>query len=255
MAVSREEAIRLNCRLVAPEHLLLAMLRVKPGVVDVLENTLNVNTEEMRHVLEERISKYKSNEILANEADVELDEHATSILKLSVLEARMQSSPVVDEEHLLLAMLHDKRDNGAKIILEQNKINYDEMKNFFFKKDKMSPQNGLGIPDEEDEDDFIGGKNYKSAGSSVQTEKAQSKTPMVDNFGTDLTKAAAEGKLDPVVGREKEIERVVEILCRRKKNNPILIGEPGVGKSAIVEGLAIQIANKTTSPVLYGKGL
>ena len=104
MAVSREEAIRLNCRLVAPEHLLLAMLRVKPGVVDVLENTLNVNTEEMRHVLEERISKYKSNEILANEADVELDEHATSILKLSVLEARMQSSPVVDEEHLLLAI-------------------------------------------------------------------------------------------------------------------------------------------------------
>lgn len=253
MAVSREEAIRLNCRSVAPEHLLLAMLRVKPGVVDILENTLNVNTGELKHELEERISKYNNGEVIETGTDVELDEHATSILKLSVLEARMQSSPVVDEEHLLLAMLHDKRDNGAKIVLEQNKINYDDMKNFFFKKDKMSPQNGLGIPDEEDEEDFTGGKNNKSAGNSVQTEKVQSKTPMVDNFGTDITKAATEGKLDPVVGREKEIERVIEILSRRKKNNPILIGEPGVGKSAIVEGLAIQIANKTTSPVLYGK--
>ena len=195
-----------------------------------------------------------------NTRDLVLNERASNILKLAVLEARIQHTQVVDVEHLLLAILHDSVNNGAKEILETNNMTYTDTITYL-KAQAKPTQNGIGLPDEdEDEDDdemTTGGNTSNGPGNqtATQTKKGETKTPVLDNFSTDLTQAALEGKLDPVVGREREIQRVVEILCRRKKNNPILIGEPGVGKSAIVEGLAQLIARRRTSPVLFGKRL
>ncbi len=183
-----------------------------------------------------------------------LNEKASNILKLAVLEARIQHTQRVDEQHLLLAILHDQVDNGAKYILEINNINYEDV--FAMLQLNNNTYDGIGLPDEDEDDmeQINDSKNHTSNSSKIaHTQKQQSKTPVLDNFGTDMTQVATEGKLDPIVGREREIMRVVEILCRRKKNNPILIGEPGVGKSAIVEGLAQMIASRHVSPVLFGK--
>jgi len=190
-----------------------------------------------------------------------LNEGASNILKLAVLEARIQHKQRVDEQHLLLAILHDQANNGAKHILELNNMNYEDVLSLFRAGQNDTtdmPRNGIGLPDEDEEDyeEEDGNAKDNSDNSGTQTKTAQkkdSKTPVLDNFSTDLTKAAIDGKLDPVVGREKEIQRLVEILGRRKKNNPILIGEPGVGKSAIVEGLAQLIAQRKTSPMFFGK--
>ena len=194
--------------------------------------------------------------------DLTLNEKASNVLKLAVLEARLQRATKIDEQHLLLAILHDMANNGAKQVLEQNSMTYDETKDQLFapKQTNVSNvSNGIGLPDEEEEEYEATGSGNSSAGSNqqntttTQQKKTASKTPVLDSFGTDLTKAAAEGKLDPCVGREREIQRIIEILGRRKKNNPILIGEPGVGKSAIVEGLAQLIEKRHTSPMLFGK--
>ncbi len=188
-------------------------------------------------------------------ADLVLNEKASNILKLAVLEARLQRTTRVEEQHLLLAILHDQVDNGAKHVLEMNNMNYEDALTL------LSVKNGIGLPDEdyEEEEQSSETANSQQKGSGAQTttaqQKTKSKTPVLDNFGTDLTKQAAEGLLDPCVGREKEIQRVIEILGRRKKNNPILIGEPGVGKSAIVEGLAQMISNHHCSPTLFNKRL
>ena len=188
-------------------------------------------------------------------ADLVLNEKASNILKLAVLEARLQRTTRVEEQHLLLAILHDQVDNGAKHVLEMNNMNYEDALTL------LSVKNGIGLPDEdyEEEEQSNETANSQQKGSGAQTttaqQKTKSKTPVLDNFGTDLTKQAAEGLLDPCVGREKEIQRVIEILGRRKKNNPILIGEPGVGKSAIVEGLAQMISNHHCSPTLFNKRL
>lgn len=165
-----------------------------------------------------------------NTGELVLNEKAGNILKLAVLEARMQHTQRVDEQHLLLAILHDSVNNGAKQVLESNNMNYEDT--FTLLQQKSGIQNGIGLPDEEDDDllEPSGGNGSGNAASqksqATQTQKPGGKTPVLDNFGIDLTKAAAEGKLDPVVGREREITRVVEILGRRKKNNPILIGAP-----------------------------
>lgn len=175
------------------------------------------------------------------------------------MEARIQSMQMVDEQHLLLAILHDHANNGAKEVLEFNNMSYEDALTYFQNKSGYMTNDGIDMPDkDEDEDGMLsinGGNSQKSNPQSTATgvHRSQGKTPVLDNFGTDLTKCASEGKLDPVVGREREIQRVVEILCRRKKNNPILIGEPGVGKSAIVEGLAQLINKHHTSPVLFNK--
>ena len=178
------------------------------------------------------------------------------VLTFSKEEAARLACPNVMPEHLLLAILHDPRNNGAKNILEERKITYDQVMEYSKKQADNITKNGIGMQEEEEED-FIGrtgSQNRKQGGGSTATDtKTGGDTPILDNFGTDLTLAAEEGKLDPIVGRENEINRVCEILCRRKKNNPILIGEPGVGKSAIVEGLATLIAKKHTSPVLFNK--
>lgn len=254
LAFSREEATRLASTSVGPEHLLLGILREKEGVVIDLLHRLNVDIPRIKDELEQRVRAntpaVSDNKNVVN--DIILDDQASNILRLAVLEARIQQTSVVDTQHVLLAILHDQIDNGAKIILEANHVDYEQVAKQLQKKPTTDD---IGLPDEEEED-FNEGDNMKGGGhmQSTQTDVAQQgngKTPVLDNFSTDLTRSAAEGKLDPVVGREKEIQRVTEILCRRKKNNPILIGEPGVGKSAIVEGLAQQIVKHHTSPVLF----
>ncbi len=256
LAFSREEATRLASTTVGPEHLLLGILREKEGAVIDMLNGLNVDITRIKEELEQRIRTNTSaitNNNTANE--ILLNEQASNILRLAVLEARIQHTSIVDTQHVLLAILHDQIDNGAKVVLEANHVDYEQVAKLLQKKPTTD---GIGFPDEEEED-FEEGDNAKAGRvQSTQTDVAQQgngKTPVLDNFSTDLTRAAAEGKLDPVVGREKEIQRVTEILCRRKKNNPILIGEPGVGKSAIVEGLAQMIVSHHTSPVLFNRRL
>ena len=260
LAFSREEAIRLSSKNVSPEHLLLGLLRDKTGPVHELFILLDINCQTVKAELEKKV-RCDDITIPFNLHNLTLDESASNILKLAVLEARIQATNTVDEQHLLLAILHDHVDNGAKEILEGNNMNYEDAYRFFNKKEHHGNSNSLSMPEKEDEDEddglmSINGDNSqksKQQTTATSTQRREGKTPVLDNFSTDLTKAAAEGKLDPIVGREREIQRVTEILCRRKKNNPILIGEPGVGKSAIVEGLAQLINRRHTSPVLFNK--
>ena len=261
LAFSREEAARLASRSVGPEHLLLGLLRTKEGPVIELFKRLELDMQSVKTELEQRVRVDEIGTPI-HATDLTLNEKASNVLKLAVLEARLQRATKIDEQHLLLAILHDMANNGAKQVLEQNSMTYDETKDQLFapKQTNVSNvSNGIGLPDEEEEEYEATGSGNSSAGSSqqntttTQQKKTASKTPVLDSFGTDLTKAAAEGKLDPCVGREREIQRIIEILGRRKKNNPILIGEPGVGKSAIVEGLAQLIEKRHTSPMLFGK--
>lgn len=258
LAFSREEAARLASRSVGPEHLLLGILRDKTGPVHELFLKLDINYHSIKTELEQKVREDDFMQPL-NTRELVLNEKASNILKLAVLEARIQSMQMVDEQHLLLAILHDHANNGAKEVLEFNNMSYEDALTYFQNKSGYMTNDGIDMPDkDEDEDGMLsinGGNSQKSNPQSTATgvHRSQGKTPVLDNFGTDLTKCASEGKLDPVVGREREIQRVVEILCRRKKNNPILIGEPGVGKSAIVEGLAQLINKHHTSPVLFNK--
>ena len=254
LAFSREEASRLASRSVGPEHLLLGLMRLKDGPVISVFNRLDINMHSVKTELENRVRENEIGKPITT-SELVLNEKASNILKLAVLEARIQRTTKVDEQHLLLAILHDHVDNGAKQILELNNMNYEDVLTLFSVKDNI--QNGIGLPDEDYEEESGAATNNTSSGNSTQTttqqQKVKSKTPVLDNFGTDLTESAAQGKLDPCVGREREIQRVVEILGRRKKNNPILIGEPGVGKSAIVEGLAEMIVMHRCSPTLFNK--
>lgn len=260
LAYSREEAARLASRSVGPEHLLLGLLRMKDGpVIDVFRR-LDINMQSVKTGLEDKVREDELN-LPIQTSELVLNEKASNILKLAVLEARIQHTKRVDEQHLLLAILHDQVNNGAKEILEFNNMNYEDVLTML--QLRSGVKDGIGLPDEDEEEDFEktdrpaddadGGQ--KGRQTATQTKKPAGKTPVLDNFGVDMTLAAAEGKLDPIVGREREISRVVEILCRRKKNNPILIGEPGVGKSAIVEGLAQMIARHHISPILFNKRL
>ena len=257
LAFSREEATRLASRSVGPEHLLLGIIREKNSVVRGLFDRMKINEQTIKNELEERVREDDANEPL-NTSELVLNEKASNILKLAVLEARMQHTQTVDVQHLLMAILHDQMNNGAKEVLEFNNITYEDVVSYL---QAPAHKDGLDLPSEDYEEtdgNDRESKEWRSTGDSgkatqTQTQRGSGKTPVLDNFSTDLTQAAADGKLDPVVGRENEIQRIIEILCRRKKNNPILIGEPGVGKSAIVEGLAQLIAKKKCSPVLFNK--
>lgn len=252
LAFSREEASRLASSSVGPEHLLLGMLREKESPVATLFERLSIDPQNIKNALEERVKENRIDKPLVT-SELVLNNKASNILRLAVLEARIQHTQMVDVQHLLLAILHDQTDNGAKMVLESEDVDYDTVVRLL---QKPATSDGLGISDE-DEEDFEEQQNAAGSAQGRQqttaTKAHGGKTPVIDNFSTDLTQAAAEGKLDPVVGRENEIQRVIEILGRRKKNNPILIGEPGVGKSAIVEGLAQLIAKHKTSPVLFNK--
>ena len=258
LSYSREEAARLASRSVGPEHLLLGLLRMKDGLVIDTFNRLNLNLQNIKTELENRVREDEIGMPIYTH-ELVLNEKASNILKLAVLEARMDRSTNVKEQHLLLAILHDAANNGAKQVLELNNMNYDDTMTILRAPQTSGITNGIGLPDEEEEEfettnpSSKSSNSAKSGSTTTAQKKENSKTPVLDTFGTDLTQAALDEKLDPCVGREKEIQRVIEILGRRKKNNPILIGEPGVGKSAIVEGLAQQIANHRTSPMLFGK--
>ena len=228
---------------------------MKEGPVKEVLQRLDVNVQSVKTELEMRVREDELN-MPINTSELVLNEKASNILKLAVLEARLQRMTRVEEQHLLLAILHDMGNNGAKQVLEMNNVNYEDALTL------LSVKNGIGLPEEDYEEEETSTGNTASNGSTTgksttttTQQKTKSKTPVLDNFGTDLTLQASEGKLDPCVGREKEIQRVIEILGRRKKNNPILIGEPGVGKSAIVEGLAQMIAGHHCSPTLFNKRL
>ena len=265
LAYSREEALRLQNAFIGPEHLLLGIIRDGDGkAIDIL-NALSVDLLRIKQELE---LKLREDWTSVDRNEVNLNEEASRLLRLSTLEARLHRSDQVYTEHVLLAMLKEKNNMVAKI-LEESKVNYNQavqVLNGGATPDSR-PQMGFGLDDEDEEDDGLGyadNKRESSGGDSRQQgqsttatrqPKSANDTPVIDSFGVDMTRAAAEGKLDPVVGREKEIERLAQILSRRKKNNPVLIGEPGVGKSAIVEGLALRIVQRKVSRLLFGKRL
>ena len=260
-------AAQLHSKSVRPEHILLTMIKDRYDFPNQAMEHLNVDkdviTQKLLESIQDIFNRQEQNNEPVNaetkeisEDDILFNDQTNSILRLADLEARMSHDHDVDVKHLLLAMLHDGMNSVAKDIMEENNMNYDNILDFCEEyAPAQTPTNGLDLTDDDMEDGV-----EDSASNTQTTEKPKAKaggkkTPVIDNFSIDLTQAAAEGKLDPCVGREKEIQRLTEILGRRKKNNPILIGEPGVGKSAIVEGLAQRIADNRTSPILFNKRL
>ena len=249
LAFSREEAVRLSSGSVMPEHILLGMMRINNGPVNSIFSRLNIKKEDVKSSLEMLVHENKGFNHPVNAQDLILNNQASNILKLAILEARLQHEVQVDQQHLLLAILHDRGENGAKQILERHDMTYDSVLSMF---KAPNTNDALQLPEDDEEDTDIH-TSQDATGTKTENSKEKSKTPVLDNFSTDLTRAALDGKLDPCVGREQEIQRVMEILGRRKKNNPILIGEPGVGKSAIVEGMAQMIALRKCSPMFFNK--
>ncbi len=268
LAYSREEAIRLQMSTIEPGHLLLGMIRKGDGKAIEMLNGLSVDLMHVKRCIEQELVSRRTDVAesafpgMASRAADELilNEEAARLLRLSVLEARFQRKDEVDTEHVLLAMLKEGNNMVAKI-LKDNRVNYQSA--YGQLSGKSAPRQGFGLDDEDDEDDSLGyapeptGGNERQQAQATATQQPKSAhdTPVIDSFGVDMTRAAAEGKLDPVVGREREIERLAQILSRRKKNNPVLIGEPGVGKSAIVEGLALRIVQRKVSRLLFDKRL
>ena len=250
---SKEEANRLRNSYIGPEHLLLGLIREGEGkAIEILFN-LQINLQDIKNQLETIVKNNAENDTTYDE-NISFNEKASKVLKLCILEAKLLRNIAADSEHILLAIMKVK-DNAAFHVLESNGVTYEKIKLTL----QPDTHAGLGFSEDEDEDEDIrqNPSSNKSNAAQQQARPAQKKpandTPVLDNFGTDMTRAAEEGKLDPVVGRVKEIERLAQILSRRKKNNPILIGEPGVGKSAIVEGLALRIVEKKVSRILFDK--
>ena len=263
---SREEALRLEHNYIGVEHLLLGIIKEGEGTAVRILEGLNCDVQKLRKLVEESIKPAARKAV--GSGNMPLVKQAEKILKITYLEAKIFKSPIIGTEHLLFSILKDN-DNVATMSLNQFNIDYEVAKDEFesmapeSRKDNTSTHLESNLADDEGDlapDDGSGG--HKGRGSSGVSNRGgdskrkgdpKSKTPVLDNFGRDLTKMAEDGKLDPIVGRQKEIERVSQVLSRRKKNNPILIGEPGVGKSAIAEGLAMRIVNKKVSRVLYNK--
>ena len=252
ISYSKEEALRLGHDYIGVEHLLLGIIREGNGLAVKILESLGVNPKDLRAQIE--LSTKTGSGIPSQLLNIPLVKQAEKVLKITYLEAKLFKSNVIGTEHLLLSILKDQ-DNVATQTLQQFDVNYDKVKEEIMilnSSEDFNPKSEFPGASSDDDDDsgkgFMGGGGGPSKGS-----ESKSKTPVLDNFGRDLTKYAEDGKLDPIVGREKEIERVSQILSRRKKNNPILIGEPGVGKSAIAEGLALRIVQKKVSRVLFNK--
>lgn len=227
---SREEALRLGHDYIGTEHLLLGVIREGEGIAIKILRNLGVDLSKLKKAIEDTVRSSGGTLTIGN---IPLTKQAEKVLKITYLEAKLYKSDVIGTEHLLLSLLRDD-DNIAAQILHQFNVHYDIVRNEL--------------------DNIISGKpSGPSPVPAIERRPEKSKTPVLDNFGRDLTKLAIEDKLDPIIGREKEIERVAQVLSRRKKNNPVLIGEPGVGKTAIAEGLAIRIVQKTVSRVLHDK--
>ncbi len=252
ISLSREEALRLGHDYIGTEHLLLGMIREGEGVAVSLLKKLGVSLEELRTAVEQA-TKGTATSNVKNLANIPLTRQSEKVLKITYLEAKIFKSQLIGTEHLLLSILRDE-DNLATQILDKFDVSYDVVKELL----EYQTENPMAQSDTDDADEDSGrifGGSSGGSGSSRESAKGgeKSRTPVLDNFGRDLTKLADDDKLDPIVGREKEIERVAQILSRRKKNNPILIGEPGVGKTAIAEGLALRITQKKVSRILFGK--
>lgn len=260
---SKEEADRLGYKLTGPGHLLLGLLRNGEGkAIEILYN-LQVDPRQLKYEMEMKLHDTPSQAEQTTQTDTDFNAEAMRIMKLSILEARQAKSPAVDSEHILLAIIREKNNNASKL-LEAHNVTYEKVFDQLIPKTDTTPHAGLDFDEDEDDeednelirrpqDNRQTGSNDSRQTYTAQQKKSTNDTPTLDAFSTDMTRAAEEGKLDPVVGREKEIERVAQILSRRKKNNPILIGEPGVGKSAIVEGLALRIVEKKVSRILFDK--
>lgn len=261
IALAREEALRLGHDYIGTEHLMLGIIRDGEGPgIDLLHKS-GVSMDQLRQSIEHSTaSTSRSSFDKQSMLNIPLTKQAEKVLRLTYLEAKYFKTNLVGTEHLLMAILRDE-DNVATQILEKYQVHYDlikEMVEFQSSNSQdSSPKASSDTDDSDDDNRLFGGTGSGSTGGSSGSSTAKagekSKTPVLDNFGRDLTKIAEQGKLDPIVGREKEIERVAQILSRRKKNNPILIGEPGVGKTAIAEGLALRIIQKKVSRVLFGK--
>jgi ATP-dependent Clp protease ATP-binding subunit ClpC len=247
ISLSREEALRLGHDYIGTEHLLLGMIREGEGVAISLLQKLGVSIDDLRVAIEQATKGTATNEV-KNLSNIPLTRQSEKVLKITYLEAKIFKSQLIGTEHLLLSILRDE-DNIASQIMEKFEVNYEVVKELL----EYQTDNPMASSETDDPDDdssrIFGSSSSKEASKGSE----KSRTPVLDNFGRDLTKLAEEDKLDPIVGREKEIERVAQILSRRKKNNPILIGEPGVGKTAIAEGLALRIIQKKVSRVLFGK--
>ncbi|HAQ18440.1 MAG TPA: Clp protease ClpC [Prolixibacteraceae bacterium] len=252
LSYSREEAIRLGNESIGLEHIFLGILRDGEGVAIEILSNLGINLSEIKQSIEEKLRTGKD---VDSQASVQLLKSAEKALKLVYLEARSFNSPTINTGHLLLALIKDK-DSLISNILNDYHINYYILKSRL--EDYKNPEAKSDFDDEDDDadDSFSkppGGSGAAPPSPAKKSGSVKSDTPVLDNFGVDITKAAEENNLDPIVGREREIERLAQILSRRKKNNPILIGEPGVGKSAIAEGLALRIIQKKVSRVLFDK--
>ncbi|MFN8276478.1 MAG: ATP-dependent Clp protease ATP-binding subunit [Chitinophagales bacterium] len=255
ISFSREEALRLGHDFIGIEHLLLGLIRDGECLAIKTLQSLDVDTAMLRKVIEDSI-RDKTTKTIHNPNSLPLTKQAEKILKITVLEAKVLKSDVIGTEHLLLSILKNK-DNIVTQVLNKYDVTYEvfkaevEMLQNDTRETPDLPQSSM--PGESDDDAYEEDKGKGFGPAAPKKGNAKSKTPVLDNFGRDVTLAAEEGNLDPIVGREQEIERVSQILSRRKKNNPILIGEPGVGKTAVVEGLALRIIQKKVSRVLFGK--
>jgi ATP-dependent Clp protease ATP-binding subunit ClpC len=256
IAFSKEEALRLGHNFIGTEHLMLGILRDGGGKAIAILNSIEINLEELRRKVEILNPAAIDNmQRLNDKKNLHLTRQAERALKTTFLEAKLFQSELINTVHLLLCILRNENDPTTKLLSQLN-IDYDIVKEQFKlmlanDSDSYEELPTSSFPDEK-ENEGESKENPFIPASETKTNK-KSKTPVLDNFGRDITSLAEQEKLDPVVGREKEIERVSQILSRRKKNNPLLIGEPGVGKSAIAEGLALRIIQKRVSRVLYNK--
>jgi len=254
ISFSREEALRLGNDFIGTEHLLLGLIRDGDNTAIKVLKQLNVDLYELRKEVELAV-KDKTGKNIANINSLPLTKQAEKVIRVTVLEAKALKSPLVETEHLMLSILKNK-ENIATQILNQFDIDYDMFRNELGMVGTTNPPPRSEFPDDNDDDfdeEKKGGGYQQSRTGKQAPGGSKSKTPVLDNFGRDITKLAEAGTLDPIIGREQEIERVSQILSRRKKNNPILIGEPGVGKTAIVEGLALRIVQRKVSRVLFDK--
>ena len=254
ISLSRDEAVRLGHDYIGTEHLLLGMIREKDNVAIRVLNSLDLDIQQLKYKVEEATRSNKGDNTGLNVGNIPLNKHAEKVLKVTFLESKLFKNDEINPEHLMLSILKHK-ENLASKILDHFDVDYDSYKTEleYVSQDQEGGFEYIqgsaaesDIPMDDEESGSYGSKTTRRGAS-------KSRTPVLDNFGRDVTRLADEGKLDPIIGRETEIERVSQILSRRKKNNPILIGEPGVGKTAIVEGLALRINEKKVSRTLYDK--
>ena len=247
ISYSREEAIRLGHDYIGTEHLLLGIIREGEGIAIKILRNLGCDLFKLKKAVEDTVRSTGGTLTVGN---IPLTKQAEKVLKITYLEAKLYKSDVIGTEHLLLSLLRDDENIAAQILQQGFSVSYDAVRS-----ELDSILSGKSAPRSSQDDDDSGrsGRGSRSSSSERKQMSEKSKTPVLDNFGRDLTTLAEEGKLDPIVGREQEIERVAQVLSRRKKNNPVLIGEPGVGKTAIAEGLALRIVQRKVSRVLYDK--